>query len=495
MTAAQLENSPDIVSTVISRARDNGGRTDLIARYRDECRKAVVSELDLLAIQHHAVNFLRDVGASRWLDKPVRVLGIGRTPMPGFNSYLHLESLSGPDALMNPKYLEFLDLMGWKPASGEAWLRTMDGSEVRKHTSLLDALNVGYLLSWENNEVPVRLASDYTRYSDTATADSAVDPHEDAHLVLMRQDSSTDRVACRRRGLMKDGLEDNVFVTDVYLPEALLPGTISAIGVERKGPPGVFHTGERNFVLGVALGENLPLINRNNGSVDLPITESPMRLWMFSCADGVDHADTEYRVRINLQSVPAGLLDLTKVIDLDMNVWERDRAWPRAFFVDTLAKYDSPEVLASFLKASDGLPLAAVRADHALSPITTRQVVPASAYKISNNTTSFDIVAPSDGVIVLSEAHLLDQVYATVNDEPTDVFVVNHAFSGIHVSEPGHYRVSFSYRPPRWSLSWILSVVGIFLLAVMTYLLRRSKLESFSSDSEDQVYRESHQNQ
>jgi len=495
LPAAQFDNSSDTVSTVISSAQANGARTDLIAEYTDDLKVAILGAPNFIVAQQHVANFLRGVGASRWLDNPVRVLGIGRTPMPGFNSYLLLESLNGPDALMNPKYLEFLDLMGWSRVGGESWLRTMDSIDARKHSSLLDVLNVGYLMSWKTDLEMMHLVSDYTGYSDISVALQIAGPQKSPHLALARQDFSTDRVACKPRGLEQDGLEDNVFSANIHLPKALLPGAITAVRVERKHPGGVNHTGGNDFVLGVALGADSSLINRDDGGIELPVSTSSARLWLFGCADGLDNADTEYRVLAAFRSEHSALRKLARVIDLDMKVWERKDAWPRAFFVDDLAKYDSPEALAGFLKESGGLPLAAVMSNEILPPVVDRRVMPANTYKITNNTTSFDIVAHSAGVIVLSEAHLPGHVHATINGEPADVFVVNHAFSGIHVSEPGHYRVSFSYRPTRWHLSWLLSVVGCLLLVVTTYFLVRPKSVSFSSDPEDRVYRENYQDQ
>jgi|TARA_Y100000031_G_scaffold121505_1_gene136036 hypothetical protein len=488
-------NSSKIIDSVLALSRSTNGRVGEIEKYKNDLERAIKSSSSYAHVQHHVARFLKGVGAGRWGAGPARVLGIGRTPMSGFYAFLKLESLNGPDALMNQKYLEFLDLMGWSRVQGDRWLRTMDSIDARKHSSLLDVLNVGYLMSWKTDLETMHLVSDYTRYSDISVAPQIAGPQKSPHLALARRDFRTDRVACKPRGLEQDGLDDNVFSADIHLPKALLPGAITALRLDRKSPGGVNHTGGNDFVLGVAIGADRSLINRDDGGIELPVSTSSVRLWLFGCADGLDNADTEYRVRAAFRSEDSALRKLTKVIDLDMKVWERKDAWPRAFFVDDLAKYDSPEALAGFLKESGGLPLAAVMSNEILPPVVDRRVMPANTYKITNNTTSFDIVAHSAGVIVLSEAHLPGHVHATINDEPADVFVVNHAFSGIHVSKPGHYQVSFSYRPPRWSLSWFLSVAGCLLLAVMTYLLRRSKSVSFSSGPEDRVYRENHQNE
>lgn len=484
LPASTVKDSQEVVEVVMGMAESNGGRADLIAQYRENLESAIAGSSKAVVMQLHSANFLRGVGAARWLDNPVRVLGIGRTPMSGFYSFLQLESLNGPDALMNPRYLEFLDLMGWKRGPHEAWLRTMDTSDIQRHAGLLDVLNVGYLMSWKQKIETLHLVSEYIRYDDFSTKSPAMGPGKVPRLLLTRQSESADRVACRPRGLEKDGLMDNAFTVDVVLPKAFLPGVIKALRVERKHPVGVNHTGGNDFVLGVAAGENLPLLNRDNGGIDLPVDSTTVRLWLFACPDGLDHIDTEYRVRAVYRSKRS---DLQEVVDLDMKVWERQSAWPRAFFVNQIAQYDKTPVLAQFIKGSGGVPLAAVMADEVVQPTADRLVVSASAYKITNNTTSFDIVAPSDGVIVLTETHLPGHVRATLNGVPTEVTTVNHAFRGINIKSPGRYKVRFVYRPPTWYLSWYLAIAGCLLLGWLVYLARRPNQFPIFSDSEDPV--------
>jgi hypothetical protein len=492
LPASQLGNPSDTVKAVIGTARANGGRAGLITEYREDLDNAITSSSNSVSMQHHAANFLRGVGARRWLGKPARVLGIGLAPMSGFYSFLQLESLNGPDALMNPRYLEFLDLMGWRLAPGEVWLRTMDSYGIHQHELLLDVLNVGYLMSWRKDIDTLHLVSEYIRYSDFSTERPAIDSGEPPRPLLARQSGSADRVACRPRGLEKDGLADNVFTVDIVLPEELLPGVIEALRVERKTPSGVNHTGGNDFVLGVAAGENLPLLNRDNGGIALPVDTTTVRWWLFGCSDGLDDADTEYRVRAAYRSKRG---DLQMVVDLDMKVWERQSAWPRAFFVNQVAKYDTPAVLADFMKESDGLPLAALLGDQVIPPVANRQVVPAGAYMITSNSTTFDIAAPSSGVIVLTEANLPGHVRAIVNGKPAEVFTVNHAFRGVNVPGPGQYTVRFIYRPTTWRLSWSLAIAGCLLLGLLVYLVRRLNQFLISSDPESLVHQETSKSQ
>jgi hypothetical protein len=94
--------------------------------------------------------------------------------------------------------------------------------------------------------------------------------------------------------------------------------------------------------------------------------------------------------------------------------------------------------------------------------------VPATDYRLTNNTTSFVIHAPRAGVIVLHESYLPGDFRVTVNGKPADDFRVNHAFKGIVVEAPGLYRVSFAYRPRHWTLALTLAGMGLALVAAGT---------------------------
>ena len=73
-------------------------------------------------------------------------------------------------------------------------------------------------------------------------------------------------------------------------------------------------------------------------------------------------------------------------------------------------------------------------------------------------------MAPRAGVIVLQEAWLPDSFRVTVNGRPAKYFRVNHAFKGVAVGAGGTYRVTFTYRPPHWTLALLLTGAGTALL-------------------------------
>ena len=68
--------------------------------------------------------------------------------------------------------------------------------------------------------------------------------------------------------------------------------------------------------------------------------------------------------------------------------------------------------------------------------LAQRVVVRAENYHLSNNTTSFEINAPSPGVAVLSEANPPGDVLAYVDGKPVAILIFDHPSSYNH--------------PPRW---------------------------------------------
>ena len=97
---------------------------------------------------------------------------------------------------------------------------------------------------------------------------------------------------------------------------------------------------------------------------------------------------------------------------LDLTVYRSPAAWPRAFFVDRVGRYNGLGDLVARVQSTDGRPFAAVedqdvadRPELAALPADApgREVVAATNYSLTNNTTSFDIEVRRPGVVVLSE--------------------------------------------------------------------------------------------
>jgi hypothetical protein len=167
---------------------------------------------------------------------------------------------------------------------------------------------------------------------------------------------------------------------------------------------------------------------------------------------------------------------LKKIASLDLNVYESTKVWPRAFFADRLAGYGSESDFVTLLKNGDGKPFAAIsHAEHgqpaevaallrAPSASAARQIVPANDYALTNNTTSFKIVAPEPGVVVLTEAFEEGDFQLRVNGEPASYFRINSAFRGVFVPAAGAYHFSFAYWPRHLTISLWIAAFGIILL-------------------------------
>jgi hypothetical protein len=171
----------------------------------------------------------------------------------------------------------------------------------------------------------------------------------------------------------------------------------------------------------------------------------------------------------------------------------RPTAWPRAFFTGHLSQYtDLPDFLE--LLSQHHSPFAAVQwndedarpaflgmsAVEPQSPPVTpvarssppdpAPAVPATKYRLTANTTSFQVHAPGPGVAVLTESFMPRDFVATLNGARTRYFRVNHAFKGVLIPAAGDWNVRFEYRPFHWRLSLALSAAGLLiLLAIAAY--------------------------
>ncbi len=83
-------------------------------------------------------------------DTPSRVMGFHNDLLPGWSIVYGLEGISGPDALINPYYREFMDAAGvnriWD------WRYIVEPGEVAKLKPVLDLLNVRYYLGYHLGE-------------------------------------------------------------------------------------------------------------------------------------------------------------------------------------------------------------------------------------------------------------------------------------------------------------------------------------------------------
>jgi hypothetical protein len=158
----------------------------------------------------------------------------------------------------------------------------------------------------------------------------------------------------------------------------------------------------------------------------------------------------------------------------DLDVYESPTAWPRAFFSSQVEIYDQPAGFVKQIESGDGRPFAAAQRDVVTAhpkldqlphPTAGRTIVPASNYRLTENTTAFDVRASGPGVVVLSEAFWQGDFRAEVNGRRAAIVRLNHAFKGVVLEAAGDYRVVFRYLPAKFPRNLILCAVGACLLA------------------------------
>jgi hypothetical protein len=170
----------------------------------------------------------------------------------------------------------------------------------------------------------------------------------------------------------------------------------------------------------------------------------------------------------------------TKLLDTsDLDVVESPTAWPRAFFTDTAAAYHDLDQIRKWVDEGDGRPFAALLplAREALPlparDLSRRTVVPAHDYRLTQNTTTFQVDAPSPGLAVLEEAWIPNDLEAFIDGKPADVLRVNHAFRGVYLDQPGHHTILFRYRPAVMDLALGIAWIGLGATGLTLWLLLR----------------------
>jgi hypothetical protein len=188
----------------------------------------------------------------------------------------------------------------------------------------------------------------------------------------------------------------------------------------------------------------------------------------------------------HLSSSVALAPSLKKIASLDLDVYESDHAWPRAYFTDGLVAYEHDAEFIDLLKNGDGTPFAGIPKEELdnqakLAKLTGttrssyRRATPATDYVFTNNTTSFKINAPGPGVIVLTEAYVPEDFQVRLNGKPANYFRVNCAFKGLFVPEMGNYVVSYTYWPHYLTLSLWVAGAGVAMFLGWALLLLKAE--------------------
>ena len=209
--------------------------------------------------------------------------------------------------------------------------------------------------------------------------------------------------------------------------------------------------------------------------------------WMLTVEKGTTPSLLPFHELLNLryylgmpEASPREVAGLRRIGTLDLDLYESPGVWPRAFFTDTLMRYQTPEDFAQMVAKGDRRPFAAMQENSAPpgalpSVLAARQVVPAAGYRLTTNTTTFVIDAPSRGLAVLTETFEEGNFRVTVNGTPTPYLRVNHAFCGVPIPQAGHFIVRFEYRPRRLTLALWLAAAGLALLTAAVAWLRLSR--------------------
>jgi hypothetical protein len=178
-----------------------------------------------------------------------------------------------------------------------------------------------------------------------------------------------------------------------------------------------------------------------------------------------------------------GLLgaELSKVFIGDLDLYRSETTWPRAFFTDRLATYTTAKEFANLIATGDGRPFAAMQASDPLlrsdlpAHLATRTITPARNYRLTTNTTAFDVEASGPGLVALTEAWLPHDFRVTLNGERVPYMRLNHAFKGVFIPTAGHHHLEFTYRPQRFTLALNLATLGLGLWGISAWFVRRAE--------------------
>ena len=263
------------------------------------------------------------------------------------------------------------------------------------------------------------------------------------------------------------------------LDSAFFPGYGGAVGVEQIDGPD-------------------PLLNKHYRAL---MSASGVKLLFGSWRFGIDHEFLSTNLPfLNMLNVRYFLGDLgresepvvslNKIASLDLDVFESERVWPRAFFTDRLHVYEQEEEFIDLLRKSDGTPFGGIPKEAmenqtelstfiGARPPGTGTSIPATDYVLTSNTTSFKVNATGPGVIVLTEAYVPGDFQVRVNGKTANYFRVNSAFKGLFIPAAGSYNVSFAYWPRYLTLSFYIAGAGMAaLLGWLVFLLKKDDLSS-----------------
>jgi len=212
------------------------------------------------------------------------------------------------------------------------------------------------------------------------------------------------------------------------------------------------------------------------------------RVWVWDWANKLDDADrlapihdllnVDYSIA-DPNSFPERFAGLERIHRGDLDVYHSPTAWPRAFFTDRLARYDTVHDFAAQVSTGDRRPFATAQNDQTDLPalparLDDRTVQRATDYRLTANKTTFTVDAPASGIAVLTEAYYERDFEVTMDGKPVPYFRVNHAFKGVAIPSAGRHEITFSYWPLYMSLSLWLAAAGVALAGLAGVFIVRA---------------------
>lgn len=180
------------------------------------------------------------------------------------------------------------------------------------------------------------------------------------------------------------------------------------------------------------------------------------------------------------------LVGLKSKEQLDLDIYTSDTVWPRAFFTDTCSIYSQISDFVDLVNNGNGQPFAAVTDEKVMEKLGLlniphnqgiRVIIPAENYILTNNSTTFTIKTPKEGIVVLTETYEDKNFRVSINGNRVDYFRVNHAFKGIKLNRGGTYKITFSYWPQSVTFLLYLFAIGCFMMITWIVYIVFSKNE------------------
>ena len=161
----------------------------------------------------------------------------------------------------------------------------------------------------------------------------------------------------------------------------------------------------------------------------------------------------------------------------DYMVWKNENYWPRAFYTNLIFSMKKDEEISDLInKSEQGKFFASIDSNTLkslnFSPDKKNDFLFTSSinYKLTNNSTSFDISVLQAGIVVLTEAYYPGDFKVFIDGRPINYFRVNQSFKGIFVKDAGFHHVEFFYEPEHLKKALYLTLLG-FLLPLLLFLV------------------------